>query len=81
MSEYADIKIRNLSLYSFRNYLQDDIVYFLFSKKDYVCIPNYNDDPEDEDSEIYTKYMYKTTVQRAKERLSRSYLPKRKNKR
>lgn len=33
MSEYADIKIRNLSLYSFRNYLQDDIVYFLFSKK------------------------------------------------
>lgn len=69
MSEYADIKIRNLSLYSFRNYLQDDIVYFLFSKKDYVCIPNYNDDPEDEDSEIYTKYMYKTTVQRAKERL------------
>lgn len=24
MSEYADIKIRNLSLYSFRNYLQED---------------------------------------------------------
>ena len=69
MSEYADIKIRNLSLFSFRNYLQDDIVHLLFSKLDYVCIPDYIDDPEDEDSEKYTKHMYKTTVQKAKERL------------
>ncbi|MDE6708099.1 MAG: hypothetical protein K2K06_08695 [Oscillospiraceae bacterium] len=69
MSEYADIKIRNLSLYWFRNYLQNDIVRLLFSKQDHVCIPDFIDDPDDEDSEKYTKHMYKTTVQKAKERL------------
>lgn len=69
MSEYADIKIKNLSLYWFRNYLQSDIVHLLFSKHDYVRIPDYIDDPDDEDSERYTKHMYVTTVQKAKERL------------
>lgn len=69
MSEYANIQIRNMSLCCFRNYLQDDIVRLFFSKLDYVCIPEYIDDPDDEDSEKYTKHMYKTTVQRAKERL------------
>ncbi|WP_028521596.1 HEPN/Toprim-associated domain-containing protein [Ruminococcus flavefaciens] len=69
MSEYADIIIRNLTLYSFRNYLQNDIVHLLFSKLDYVCIPNYINTTNDEDSKSYTKHMYKTTVQKAKERL------------
>lgn len=69
MSEYADIKIKNLSLYWFRNYLKSDIVHLLFSKLDYRCIPDYIDDPDDEDSEKYTKHMYVTTVQKAKERL------------
>ena len=69
MSEYADITIRNLALYSFRNYLQNDIVHLLFSKLDYVCIPNYINTTNDEDSKSYTKHMYKTTVQKAKERL------------
>ena len=69
MSEYADIKIKNLSLYWFRNYLKSDIVHLLFSILDYRCIPVYIDDPDDEDSEKYTKHMYVTTVQKAKERL------------
>lgn len=69
MSEYVDIKIRNLSLYWFRNYLQPDIVHLLFSKLDYKCIPDYIEDMDDEDSKSYTKHMYKTTVQKAKERL------------
>ena len=69
MSEYADIKIKNLSLYWFRNYLKSDIVHLLFSKLDYRCIPDYIDDPDDGDSEKYTKHMYVTTVQKAKERL------------
>ncbi len=69
MSEYADISIRNLSLYWFRNYLQPNIVHLLFSKLDYKCIPDYIDNLDDEDSEKYAKHMYVTTVQRAKERL------------
>lgn len=69
MSEYADIRIRNLSLYWFRNYLDGDVVRLLFSKRDYICIPSYIDDPDDEDSLPYTKHMYKTSVSNAKQRL------------
>ena len=36
MSEYADIKIGNLSLFSFRNYLDPAIVSLFFSSKDLV---------------------------------------------
>lgn len=69
MSEYATIKIRNLSLYWFRNYLQPEIVHLLFSKLNYKCVPDYIDYPDDEDSERYTKHMYITTVKKARERL------------
>lgn len=69
MSEYADITIKNLSLISFRNYLGPDIVSLFFSKSDLIITPNYRIDFEDEDSEGYTRYMYKTTIKKAKERL------------
>ncbi|MDE6540101.1 MAG: hypothetical protein K2K66_07910 [Ruminococcus sp.] len=69
MSENAEIKIKNLSLFCFRNYLQSDIVRLIFSKKDYIFIPNHINDPNDEDSEPYTKHMYRTTVSNAKQRL------------
>lgn len=69
MSEYADISIKKLSLISFRNYLDPDIVSLFFSKKDLVITPDCKIDIEDENSEFYTKYVYKTTVKRAKERL------------
>ena len=54
MSEYANIEIKNMSLFGFRNYLQDDIVRLFFSKRDYVCISDYIDDPDDEDSKKYS---------------------------
>lgn len=69
LSEYANIKIQNMSLFWFRNYLQSDVVRLFFSKNEYIRIPDFTDDPNDEDSEKYTKRMYKTTVQKAKERL------------
>ncbi len=69
MSVYAEINIRNMSLFSFRNYLQSDIVRLFFSKDDYYCIPNYIDEPYDEDLSPYTKHMYKTSVLKAKQRL------------
>ncbi len=69
MSEYADITINNLSLMSFRNYLVPDIVSLFFSKSDLIITPNYRIDLEDEDTEGYTRYIYKTTVRKAKERL------------
>lgn len=69
MSEYADITINNLSLMSFRNYLVPDIVSLFFSKSDLIITPNYRIDLEDEDTEGYTQYIYKTTVKKAKERL------------
>ena len=69
MSEYADITIKNLSLMSFRNYLIPDIVSLFFSKTDLIITPNCKIDLEDEDTEGYTKYVYKTTVKKAKERL------------
>ena len=68
MSEYADIYIKNLSLCSFRNYLNDDIVSFFFSNKDLVITPGCILDPKVDDSDVYTEYMYKTTVRKAKER-------------
>lgn len=69
MSEYANIRIKNLSLYSFRNYLDSSIVGLFFSKADLVIEHNCKEDPEDEDSAVYTKYLYKTTVKRAIDRL------------
>ena len=68
MSEYAKIKVRNLVLCSFRNYLDADVVSLFFTKNDLVETPDFCEDPNDEDSAKYTKYEYKTTVQKAKER-------------
>ena len=68
MSEYADISIRNLSLYWFRNYLNTDIVSLFISERDlFVTVEPIQDSEEDEHCE-YTRYMYKTTVKQVKER-------------
>lgn len=69
MSEYADISIRNLSLYWFRNYLNNDIVSLFFSKRDLFVTTEFVQDSEEGESCEYTRYMYKTTVKQAKERL------------
>lgn len=69
MSARAGLKIRSLNLYEFVNYLEGDIVRLFFTSKDYQCIPMSYDDPTDEDAEPYTKYCYKTTVEKAIQRL------------
>lgn len=69
MSEYVSIKIKNLSILDFRNYLDNDIVGKLFSSGDIIMTPNYKEDPEDEDSATFTRYMYKTSVKKMSERL------------
>ena len=62
MSEYAEIKIENLSLQWFRNYLNGEIVSLFFSKDDLETYEVCNEE------ESYTGYTYKTTVKKAKER-------------
>ena len=69
MSEYASIKINNLSLWVFRNYLKKEIVELFFNKQDLRSTPDYCEDPEDEDSVPYTRYVYQTKVGNAKDRL------------
>lgn len=69
MSEYAEIVVGKLSLCWFRNYLDSKMVSLFFSKNDLVVIHDCNIDADDEEAGTYTKYLYKTTVQRAKERL------------
>lgn len=69
MSEYADIVVGKLSLCWFRNYLDNEKVSLFFSKNNLVVTHNCNIDDDDEDAGTYTKYVYKTTVKCAKERL------------
>lgn len=69
MSEYAYIKIANMAIFNFRNYLSSDIVSKIFNSNDLQIIENYLEDPEDEDAESITRYLYQTTVLKAKERL------------
>lgn len=71
MSQYADIKVKNLSLFSFSNYLNNDIVNLFFSSKDLIVSlgdeENLEEDEENlEEDDSSSKYMYKTTVQRSK---------------
>lgn len=67
MSEYANINIKKFSLESFRNYLDPHIVSLFFNKNDLSIITGCKIDSEEDDSD--TKYVYKTTVKKAKERL------------
>ena len=69
MSEYADITIKKLSLFSFRNYVDEYIVSLLFSRDDLLITPNSKIDIEDEDAGEYTKFVYRTTVKKARDRL------------
>lgn len=70
MNQYADIKVKNLSLFSFRNYLNNDIVNLFFSSNDLIVSLGDEENLEElEEDDSSAKYMYKTTVQRVKERL------------
>lgn len=67
MSEYADIYIKKFSLESFCNYLDPNIVSLFFNKNDLSIIPGCKIDSEEDEGD--TKYVYKTKVKKAKERL------------
>lgn len=69
MSEYADIVVKNLSLARFRNYVNSYIVSLFFTKNDLSITPNCKIDLDEDGSEEYTQYVYRTTVKKAKERL------------
>ncbi len=69
MSEYASINIEQLTLCTFRNYLRNEIVSLFFCKDDLIVEENCLADEQEEDSGTYTRYMYKSTVKRAKERM------------
>ena len=69
MSEYADITVKSLSLFWFRNYVNSDVVSLFFSRRDLIITPNCRIDSDGEDSGQYTQYQYKSTVKKVKERL------------
>lgn len=69
MGYYADIKVESLSLMMFKNRLDNTIVNLFFGKDNLVVTPNCQFDADDEDSEFFIKYEYKTTVANAKDRL------------
>lgn len=69
MGEYAEIRTGNLTLCWFKNYLKSDLVGLFFSERDLIVTENYYLDDEDEDCEPITRYEYRTTVKRARERL------------
>lgn len=69
MSEYADIVVKNLSLARFQNYVNSYIVSLFFTKNDLSITPNCKIDLDEDGSEEYTQYVYRTTVKKAKERL------------
>lgn len=68
MSEYAELKINSLDLISFRNYLDNKIVALFFSEDCLMIKENVRYEPDDEDEEPFTQYIYKTTVRNAKDR-------------
>lgn len=70
MSEYADIYVQKLSIASFCNYLNMNIVNLFFTKEDLNIISECKVEFEEDAS--YTQCIYKTTVKRARERLDAS---------
>ena len=69
MSEYATIEIKGYPLCSFRNILDKKICGFFFSDNDLTIIPSFKYDPEDPDEAPIDRYVYTTTVSKARDRL------------
>ena len=69
MSEYASISIKKLELWSFRNYLDMEIVGLFFVDEDLIITDNIKYDENNEDEVPHTKYEFVSTVRKAKDRL------------
>lgn len=68
MSEYADLKISDFEIWSFRNYLDRDIITLFFNDDDLEIKENVKYDESDLEEVPHTQYMYSSNVKRAKER-------------
>lgn len=68
MSEYANLEIKNLCLYVFRNYIDKKIASLIFSDINLIVNNNFKYG-YDEDEAPITYYAYKTKVSNAKDRL------------
>lgn len=69
MSEYADIKIKELSLFTFRNTYNKKIVSLFFTNDDLKITNAVKYNNQDEDEEPHIEYKCETTVLKAKQRL------------
>ena len=69
MSEYASIVVKKLELWSFRNYLDMEIVGLFFVDEDLIVTDNVKYEEDDEDEVPHTKYEFVSTVRKAKDRL------------
>lgn len=69
MSEYADIKIKELSLFTFRNTYNKKIVSLFFTNDDLKITNGVKYNNQDEDEEPHIEYKCETTVLKAKQRL------------
>lgn len=69
MSEYATIEIKGYPVFHFRNVLNKKICGFFFSDKDLGITHNFRYNPEDPDESPIDRYVYTTTVSRARDRL------------
>ena len=68
MSEYADLTINDFEIWSFRNYLNRDIIALFFNDADLTITENVKYDEADLKEKPHTQYKYSSNVKRAKER-------------
>lgn len=68
MSTYVDLKIRKLSLFTWRSFFDKKTLALFFTNGDLVI--NHNAKYDDTDDETYTQYKYSTTIEKAKKRLN-----------
>lgn len=69
MSEYATIEIKGYPVCSFRNILDKKICGFFFSDMDLEITPGFKYNSDDPDEAPIDRYVYMTTVSRARDRL------------
>lgn len=69
MSEYAALEIEGYPAFHFRNILDKEICGFFFSDKDLKITHNFKYNPDDFDETPINRYVYTTTVSKARDRL------------
>lgn len=70
MGAYAELKVKNLTLLSWKNYFDKEALGLFFTDDDLIITKNVKYDELDEDETPHTEYKYSTTVKRAVQRLN-----------